>query len=173
MCSYGRGGGGRIAGFPLMKLKVTVLGGEWTAEQSDERAFKIAAAEAFEKGYGHTVGHSLKRILMSSLEGAAVTSVRVEGVQHEFTTLDGRELTVRLEGITRLLTWLGEADPAAPKTQVPSVACTVTRNVSPSASDCAGTGVNTGGRLPIETVVAASGAGGADSALPARSVATL
>lgn len=43
-------GGGRIAGFPLMKLKVTVLGGEWTAEQSDERAFKIAAAEAFEKG---------------------------------------------------------------------------------------------------------------------------
>jgi elongation factor G len=43
-------GGGRIAGYPLMKLKVTVLGGEWNPEQTDERAMKIAAADAFEKG---------------------------------------------------------------------------------------------------------------------------
>jgi len=43
-------GGGRIAGFPLMKLKVTVLGAEYSAEQTDERAVKIAAADAFEKG---------------------------------------------------------------------------------------------------------------------------
>jgi elongation factor G len=42
-------GGGRIAGFPLMKLKVTVLGGEWN-EQTDVRAMKIAAADGFEKG---------------------------------------------------------------------------------------------------------------------------
>ncbi len=43
-------GGGRIAGYPLMKLKVTVLGGEWNPEQTDERAMKMAAADAFEKG---------------------------------------------------------------------------------------------------------------------------
>jgi len=43
-------GGGRIAGYPLMKLKVTVLGAEWNAELTDERAIKIAAADAFEKG---------------------------------------------------------------------------------------------------------------------------
>ena len=43
-------GGGRIAGYPLMKLKVTVLGGEWNAEQTDGRAIKMAAADAFEKG---------------------------------------------------------------------------------------------------------------------------
>lgn len=43
-------GGGRIAGYPLMKLRVTVLGGEWNPETSDERAFKMAAAEGFEKG---------------------------------------------------------------------------------------------------------------------------
>jgi elongation factor G len=43
-------GGGRIAGFPLMKLKVTVLSGQYTPEQTDERAIKIAAADAFEKG---------------------------------------------------------------------------------------------------------------------------
>ncbi|MBL0348804.1 MAG: DNA-directed RNA polymerase subunit alpha [Elusimicrobia bacterium] len=46
-------------------------------------------AEAFEKGYGHTVGHSLKRILMSSLEGAAVTGVRIKGAPHEFSSLKG------------------------------------------------------------------------------------
>ncbi len=43
-------GGGRIAGFPLMKLKVTILGGEFNAEQSDERAFKMAAGDAFNHG---------------------------------------------------------------------------------------------------------------------------
>ncbi len=43
-------GGGRIAGYPLMKLKVTVLSAEWNPEQTDERAMKMAAADAFEKG---------------------------------------------------------------------------------------------------------------------------
>jgi elongation factor G len=43
-------GGGRIAGYPLMKLKVTVLSAEWNSEQTDVRAMKIAAADAFEKG---------------------------------------------------------------------------------------------------------------------------
>lgn len=46
-------------------------------------------AEPFEKGYGHTIGNSLRRILLSSLEGAAVTSVRVKGAQHEFASLKG------------------------------------------------------------------------------------
>jgi DNA-directed RNA polymerase subunit alpha len=46
-------------------------------------------AEPFEKGYGHTVGHSLRRILLSSLEGSAVTSVRIKGAPHEFASLKG------------------------------------------------------------------------------------
>ncbi len=46
-------------------------------------------AEPFEKGYGHTVGHSLRRILLSSLEGAAVTGLRIKGAPHEFTSLKG------------------------------------------------------------------------------------
>ena len=44
-------------------------------------------AEPFEAGYGHTVGNSLRRVLLSSLEGAAITTVRVEGALHEFATL--------------------------------------------------------------------------------------
>ena len=44
-------------------------------------------AEPFEAGYGHTIGNSLRRVLLSSLEGAAITSVKINGAQHEFATL--------------------------------------------------------------------------------------
>lgn len=50
-------------------------------------------------GYGHTLGNSLRRIILSSLPGAAVTSVKIEGVEHEFSTLDG----VREDVVTILL----------------------------------------------------------------------
>lgn len=46
-------------------------------------------AEPFETGYGYTIGNSLRRVLLSSLEGAAITSVRIDGAMHEFTTIDG------------------------------------------------------------------------------------
>jgi DNA-directed RNA polymerase subunit alpha len=46
-------------------------------------------AEPFESGYGHTVGNSLRRVLLSSLEGAAITSVKIRGAQHEFGSLPG------------------------------------------------------------------------------------
>ncbi len=46
-------------------------------------------AEPFERGFGVTVGNSLRRILLSSLEGSAITQVRIQGAQHEFTTIEG------------------------------------------------------------------------------------
>jgi hypothetical protein len=46
-------------------------------------------AEPFERGYGSTVGNSLRRILLSSVEGAAVTTIKIAGVQHEFSTIPG------------------------------------------------------------------------------------
>jgi len=46
-------------------------------------------AEPFERGFGTTVGNSLRRVLLSSLEGGAITSVRVEGVQHQYSTIKG------------------------------------------------------------------------------------
>ncbi len=45
--------------------------------------------EPFERGFGTTVGNSLRRILLSSLEGAAVTSVKIAGAEHEFSSLPG------------------------------------------------------------------------------------
>ncbi|MBI2948949.1 MAG: DNA-directed RNA polymerase subunit alpha [Verrucomicrobia bacterium] len=46
-------------------------------------------AEPFETGYGHTIGNSVRRVLLSSLEGAAITSIKLDGAMHEFTTIDG------------------------------------------------------------------------------------
>ena len=45
--------------------------------------------EPFERGFGTTIGNSLRRILLSSLEGSAVTSIKIEGVSHEFSTIKG------------------------------------------------------------------------------------
>lgn len=46
-------------------------------------------AEPFETGYGYTIGNSIRRVLLSSLEGAAITSIRIDGAMHEFATVDG------------------------------------------------------------------------------------
>lgn len=45
--------------------------------------------EPLERGFGHTLGTALRRILLSSMEGAAITEVEIEGVQHEYSTIDG------------------------------------------------------------------------------------
>src|SRR5437868_4209479 len=56
-------------------------------EADDHRG--VFVIEPLDRGFGHTFGNSLRRVLLSSLEGAAVTSVKVEGTAHEFTTLPG------------------------------------------------------------------------------------
>jgi len=60
--------------------------------KEDSTATEIYAkfvAEPFETGYGHTIGNSLRRVLLSSLEGAAITSIKVDGAMHEFATIEG------------------------------------------------------------------------------------
>src|SRR5262245_23331025 len=70
--------------------------------------------EPFERGFGVTVGNSLRRILLSSLEGAAVVSVKIEGVQHEFSTLTGvyEDVTDIVLNIKNLLLVLYDGDSA-------------------------------------------------------------
>jgi len=61
-----------------------------TVEQSTlTSTFGRFTAEPFERGFGTTVGNGLRRILLSSLEGSAITSVKIAGVTHEFTSLPG------------------------------------------------------------------------------------
>jgi DNA-directed RNA polymerase subunit alpha len=78
-------------------------------EEVDEQR-GVFVIEPLDRGFGYTFGNSLRRVLLSSLEGAAVTSVKFEGVAHEFTTLTGvkedvtdiilqlKNLTCRLHG---------------------------------------------------------------------------
>src|SRR6202142_1877690 len=56
------------------------------SEEGNEGVFEI---DGLYPGYGHTLGNSLRRIILSSLPGAAITSVKIEGVSHEFSTIDG------------------------------------------------------------------------------------
>src|SRR5436309_7836111 len=58
-------------------------------EVTATEAYDEFIAEPFETGYGHTVGNSLRRVLLSSLEGAAITSIKVDGAMHEFATIEG------------------------------------------------------------------------------------
>jgi DNA-directed RNA polymerase subunit alpha len=76
-------------------------------EEVDENrgVFQI---EPLDRGFGYTFGNSLRRVLLSSLEGAAVTSVKIEGVAHEFTTLPGvredvTDILLNLKNLTCLL----------------------------------------------------------------------
>jgi DNA-directed RNA polymerase subunit alpha len=71
----------------------------------DRGIFEI---EPLDRGFGYTFGNSLRRVLLSSLEGAAVTSVKIEGVAHEFTTLKGvredvTDIILNLKSLTCLL----------------------------------------------------------------------
>ncbi len=59
--------------------------------ENEEEGYARLVAEPLDPGYGTTLGNSLRRILLSSLEGAAITSVRIDQVQHEFSTIEGMQ----------------------------------------------------------------------------------
>ncbi|MDP1689608.1 MAG: DNA-directed RNA polymerase subunit alpha [bacterium] len=61
---------------------------------SEEGLQGVYEIDSLYPGYGHTLGNSLRRIILSSLPGAAVTQVKIEGVPHEFATIDGMRETV-------------------------------------------------------------------------------
>ena len=57
-------------------------------ETANEKYAKFIA-DPFESGYGHTIGNAFRRVLLSSIEGAAISSLKIDGVQHEFQSVDG------------------------------------------------------------------------------------
>src|SRR6195952_3679187 len=57
-------------------------------EEGSSPTYAKFLAEPFEAGYGHTIGNSLRRVLLSSIEGAAIASIKIEGVNHEFQSID-------------------------------------------------------------------------------------
>lgn len=73
-----------------MKWKALQMPKEIRREQlSGDGLYGKFVLEAFERGWGITVGNAMRRVLLSSLQGAAVTQVRIEGVEHEYATIEG------------------------------------------------------------------------------------
>ncbi|MSX02358.1 MAG: DNA-directed RNA polymerase subunit alpha, partial [Actinobacteria bacterium] len=74
-----------------------------TSDKSDDDHGSFVI-EPLDRGFGYTFGNSLRRVLLSSLSGAAVTSVRIEGVRHEFSSIEGvtedvTDIILNLKGI--------------------------------------------------------------------------
>ena len=59
------------------------------SDDSSTDTYAVFQAEPFEPGYGHTIGNALRRVLLSSIEGAGISSVKIDGVQHEFQSVEG------------------------------------------------------------------------------------
>ena len=73
-------------------------------ENPGDNTYGKYVVEPLERGYGTTLGNSLRRILLSSLPGTAVTSIKIAGVQHEFSTIPGikedvTEIVLNIKGI--------------------------------------------------------------------------
>ncbi|MBQ2389349.1 MAG: DNA-directed RNA polymerase subunit alpha [Clostridia bacterium] len=79
-----------------------------TVECPEDSSFGRFVIEPLERGYGRTLGNSLRRVLLSSLPGVAVTSVKIDGVVHEFSTVPGvkedvTEIVLNIKGINAKL----------------------------------------------------------------------
>ncbi len=77
-------------------------------KESEDDTYGKIVLEPLERGYGTTLGNSLRRVLLSSLPGAAVTSIKIEGVQHEFSTIPGvvedtTEIILNIKDLTFIL----------------------------------------------------------------------
>ena len=79
-----------------------------TASLSADGRYGKFVVEPLERGFGTTLGNSLRRVLLSSLPGVAVTSIKIDGVVHEFSTIEGvkedvTEIVLNVKGITAKL----------------------------------------------------------------------
>lgn len=77
-------------------------------KESEDDTYGKIVLEPLERGYGTTLGNSLRRVLLSTLPGAAVTSIKIEGVQHEFSTIPGvvedtTEIILNIKDLTFIL----------------------------------------------------------------------
>ncbi|MGC1481582.1 MAG: DNA-directed RNA polymerase subunit alpha [Chthoniobacterales bacterium] len=88
------------------------------------------SAEPFEAGYGHTIGNSLRRVLLSSLEGAAITSVKIEGAAHEFTSLPGV-----VEDVVDIILNLKKVKLKAHESEIRNLTLSVNREGAVTAAD--------------------------------------
>jgi DNA-directed RNA polymerase subunit alpha len=112
----------RFAG-PLLNIGVSTMRIKWRGlelpssivaeEKSHAVDFARFTIEPFERGFGTTVGNSLRRVLLSSLEGAAVTAVKIKGAEHEFASIPGvyQDVTDIILNVKSLIVKLDSDEP--------------------------------------------------------------
>ncbi len=88
-----------------------------TVDRIDDRVARYVV-EPLERGFGYTLGNCMRRVLLSSLQGAAATSIRVEGQQHEFATIDGvredvTDIVLNVKGLVFRESGIGAGDAVA------------------------------------------------------------
>ena len=80
------------------KMENAIISQNWKAlikpsklkiENSKDKTITTLVAEPLEKGYALTIGNSLRRILLSSIQGSAITAIQIDGVLHEFSSIKG------------------------------------------------------------------------------------
>jgi DNA-directed RNA polymerase subunit alpha len=102
-------------------------------EQASTDTYGKFTAEPFERGFGTTVGNSLRRILLSSLEGAAVTQIRLKGADHEFSSLSGvmEDVTDIILNVKSLIVKLDADEPKEMKISVKKAGPVTAGNIDP------------------------------------------
>src|SRR5689334_593991 len=103
-----------VAGGPRRRTTMLIAQRPTLTEDAITESRSRFVIEPLEPGFGYTLGNSLRRTLLSSIPGAAVTSIRIEGTLHEFTTVPGvkedvTEIILNLKGLDRKSTRLNSS----------------------------------------------------------------
>lgn len=105
-------------------------------EETATPTFACFVADPFEKGFGHTIGNALRRVLLSSIEGAAIASVKIEGVSHEFQNCDGiiEDVTEIVLNLKKVLLKTESREPVVLHLDVTKVGQVVAGDIEPNAA---------------------------------------
>lgn len=104
-------------------------------EETATPTFACFVADPFEKGFGHTIGNALRRVLLSSIEGAAIASVKIEGVSHEFQCCDGimEDMTEIVLNLKKILFKTARREPIELHLDVTKVGPVLASDIEPNA----------------------------------------
>ena len=105
-------------------------------EETATPTFACFVADPFEKGFGHTIGNALRRVLLSSIEGAAIASVKIEGVSHEFQNCDGiiEDVTEIVLNLKKVLLKTESREPVTLHLDVTKIGEVVAGDIEPNAA---------------------------------------
>ena len=103
-------------------------------EETATEKYAKFIADPFESGYGHTIGNAFRRVLLSSIEGAAISSMKMDGVQHEFQSVDGvvEDITDIVLNLKKVLIISHKADPVTLTLEVEREGEVTTADIAPA-----------------------------------------